>query len=99
MKDRFGQDVLVCWAEHELEWVDAANTLEITERRAAFHEIAALSGRSYEAVRRFAYSMRERDRRHAKAWVEKKKLAAPTNNSLPPSELRQPTRAQLMGCR
>lgn len=99
MKDRFGQDIYVYWAEHEIEWINAANTLDRQERRKAFSDIASMSSRSYEAVVRFASYLRERDARQAKEWAEKQRLKKPANVSLPPSELKPPTRAQLMGAR
>lgn len=98
MKDRYGHDIRIFWAEHEIEWVSAANTLDFLDRRAAFKDIASMSGRSYEAVRRFASDQRARDARQAKAWAEKKKLVS-TNAPLAPTAIKPPSMARLMGCR
>lgn len=100
MIDRYGKPINVAWPEHHLEWVRAALTLDFKERQAAFHDIAEMTGRGIEAVRGCVKAVRDRDRRQAIAYAHKKALRTATPAlPFPPSTIRPPTMAQLMGCR
>lgn len=54
MIDRFGDQVRVGFAPHEILWIKAALTLVYHERPAAYRDIAAMSGRSIPVIRRKA---------------------------------------------
>ena len=54
MIDRFGDQVRVGFAPHEILWIKAALTLVYHERPAAYRDIAAMSGRSLPVIRRKA---------------------------------------------
>ena len=101
MKDRFGRTIYMGWAEHELLWIEAALTLPRDERTAAFKDIGEITGRTIQAIRFQARRIRARDRRHAAAAVvvKKQRIKTPPHWALGPSQLRQPSMAQLMGCR
>lgn len=99
MIDRYGHRIAVGWPEHHLEWIRAALTLDMKAKKAAFHDIAEMTGRGFKAVRARAYCINALDRRHAAAHLRRTVMRLPTAWSLPPSELRQPTKQQLMGCR
>lgn len=99
MIDRYGHRVAVGWPEHHLEWIKAALSLDMKARQEAFHDIAEMTGRGFKAVRARAYCINALERRHAAAHQRRAVMRLPTGRSLPPSELRQPTMAQLMGCR
>lgn len=99
MKDRFGQSILIGWADHEIEWVEAANTLCREQRKLAYRDIAELTGRTVEAVRRYASHLRWRDVRQVRAI--RKRLPAPPQKPIayPPSQIAPPSKSRLMGCR
>jgi hypothetical protein len=98
MMTRFGQkNIFVGWAHHELIWVEAALTLDLAERRKAFHDIAALTTRSVDQVRGKARQLRDQKRRAAMA--QRTVMRLPAHWQLGPSQLKQPTKLQLMGCR
>lgn len=99
MIDRYGKKVSIYWAEHELEWVRAAMTLPFRERQEAYRDISAMTTRPLQAVRDRATTIKTQEKRYA-ARMEKR-VSAPSvpKVCLPPSQLRPPTMAQLMGCR
>ena len=100
MKDRFGRTIYMGWAEHELLWIEAALTLSRNDRTAAFNDVAEMTGRTMRAIRFQAQRIRKRDEKHAAAVaVKKQRVQTPAHWMLGPSQLRQPTKAQLMGCR
>lgn len=99
MIDRFGQKISVYWAEHELLWVRAALTLDFKERQNAYRDIAFLTTRTLDQVRRRAKYIKDQDRRQAQAATLHNVTRALAVAQLPPSQLRAPTMAQLMGCR
>lgn len=105
MIDRHGNIIRVAWAKHEMEWLHAAVTLPLIQRMAAFHDISDLTGRSFRQVQSQASRLRCK-----LVWAAlpveatARRIMAPIYNyrTAPkalPSDLRQPTRAQLMGCR
>lgn len=51
MIDRFGKPIRVGYSLTELIWIEAALSLDKIERRAAFHDIACLTGRSYKSIK------------------------------------------------
>jgi len=94
--------IRISWALHELLWLEAAMSLNVTERDAAFHDIAGMTGRTYSAVRTKAYDhfadildaramLRDMARRSAGRGREA--------IALKPSCIAPPTRARLMGAR
>lgn len=104
MIDRFGKPIYVGWQEHEMIWLDVAISLCRKERNAAFREIAEMSGRRVESVRVMAYAhMARRLRDSEMASRSRTVLVAPHREQHRPrimeSELRGPTRSQLMGAR
>lgn len=94
MIDRWGNPIRVAWAAHELLWIEAALSLPMIERTEAFKDIAGLSGRDLEQVRRMAVTIRSAHRRAQEAMEQPVKPVP-----LAPSALRPPTLAQLMGGR
>lgn len=104
MISRYGQPIRVYWADFEVEWIEAANTLDRAERLSAIRDISSMTGRPYEQVRDFAARRREQEWRQRAALQRRpaqRKLVMhlPREWTLPPSELRQPTKKQLMAGR
>ena len=64
-----GRSVRVGWAVHEEIWVRAANTLRGAERKAAYEDIAALTGRGVWSVEWKGAYLRRLDRDAAKALL------------------------------
>lgn len=60
--DRFGKPVFVAWADYQLLWIEAAISLDRPPRMAAFLDIAALTGRSLQAVKTKAREIRARQK-------------------------------------
>jgi hypothetical protein len=58
MIDRWGNTVIIGWAEHELIWVRAAIRLGQTERSEAFRDIASMTGRAERTIRAMATKIR-----------------------------------------
>lgn len=62
MKDRWGDEIRVGWADHETLWIKAALSLgSKAERQEAYKSIAEMSGRSLESVIGFAMRTRMAD--------------------------------------
>lgn len=105
MIDRFGNIVRVAWAKHEMEWLRAAVTLPLAQRMSAFHDISDLTGRSFRQVRSQAGKLRCKLAWNAEVVESQaRRVMAPIYIHYPkpkalPSDLRQPTRERLMGCR
>lgn len=106
MIDRHGKPISVAYAEHELIWIRAAIRLPRDDRTEAFQDIAAMTGRTEFHIRAKATEIRAKQR----ATSEMLSHAKPRRSLVPfratfhppralPSDLRQPSRAQLMGCR
>lgn len=105
MFDRWGNKVIVGWAHHEIVWVEAALCLPPAQQIDAYLDIGELTGRGAQAVRRMAQHILDR-RRLAESIKEAERQAvrdaARVRHYVPvvmPSELRRPTKAQLMGRR
>lgn len=104
MIDRFGKTINIAWSEHEALWVEAAMSLPPDQRAAAYRDISELTGRTRDQI--WAKAAKIRDA----AWGEPE-IKAPVAIWRPfvrgeyrrpaalPSELRQPSKAQLMGAR
>jgi 2-polyprenyl-6-methoxyphenol hydroxylase-like FAD-dependent oxidoreductase len=103
MIDRFGDPIRVGWPEYQILWLRAALDLPKPERAAAFQDIADMTGRTLSAVRDRAYleawRMRERAERCRRPMVPARAFPCPQRSRFIPSELKQPTKAQLMGAR
>lgn len=107
MIDRHGNKVYVGWSRHEMLWLRAAISLPQAERMAAFRDISDLTGRPLSAIQDKATRVRQQDRLVAASRLvpaEPRRVVIPYRAAtrgprLMPSQLRQPTRAQLMGCR
>ncbi len=107
MLDRHGQYIQVGYSEVEIEWLKAANTLDGPERASAFRDIASMSGRSFSQVQAKANDMRRQDIElkakilaHSYEWrLNASVLTARSNLGRKPSELRQPSKAELMAGR
>jgi len=99
MIDRFNNRVSVAWSEYELEWLRAALTLDKRERCAAYRDIASMSGRGLEAVRRAASTIRTTDARQKAAAERKVKMRLPAQWKALPSFIAPPSKARLMGAR
>lgn len=108
MKDRWGNQIQVGWAEHEILWVKAAIKLPRDERIEAFQDIAAMTGRTEFAVRDKAMVIRAKQRDDAAILAAQtpRRLFVATKHTrygpkpiLMPSHLRPPSKAKLMGCR
>ena len=63
------------WADHELIWLEAANTLPRAERYEALQDIASMSGRSFGAVYQQAYRMRTTQEALAKLRLNQRRVA------------------------
>ena len=98
MIDRFGRRISVGWPEHHLEWIRAALTLDWKERQEAYRDISELTGRGIKAVRDRAKVMKDMEKRHLLA-AQRRVMRLPAWWSLPPSQLRKPSMAQLMAGR
>jgi hypothetical protein len=98
MIDCFGHKINVGWAEHEDLWLEAANTLDRHERRAALKDIAEVTGRSYVRVSDRANRMREREKRRLIA-SQRRVMRLPAHWSLGPSAIAAPSRERLMAGR
>ncbi len=61
MLDRFGRTICVGWHPHEDLWVRAAMTLSPAEKRAAYADISAMTGRTYDGIVKRATSLRKYD--------------------------------------
>lgn len=57
MHDRWGQTIIVAFAEHEIEWLKAANTLPRAERLSAFADIVSMTGRTLSSIKAKAYAL------------------------------------------
>lgn len=97
MIDHWGNSIRVGWAAHELVWVEAALSLPTQDRREAYKDIASMSGRSYDAIRRMAVQLRAAQRRALEAMQRPVRVRLPA--TLPPTTIKPPTLAQLMGRR
>lgn len=98
---RFGYEVVVAWAPHEILWVEAAITLPLEERNEAFGDICAMSGRSFGSVRAQGYHIAYKKRKAVAIETEIAACRAVVRQPappLPPSTI-VPTRAQLMAGR
>lgn len=107
MIDHAGEDILVGWPDHHLVWIEAALTLALKERLAAYQDISDLTGRTFTAVRQKGYWLAE------KRQAEQARIAAATSRrilvvdrgrgpnrlKLAPSQLTPVSKARLMGCR
>lgn len=90
-----GRKICVGWADHEIIWLRAA--IEAGMRRQDVHDIAALSGRSANAIRDMAYKLRVKDRAAELQTRKAERIAA--KNEVPilaPSRIALPTMAQRM---
>lgn len=101
MIDRFGNKITVYWAPHELLWVEAALTLPYRQRQEAYHDIAAITTRSVDNVRAKAHQIKHKAKLDAlrAAQTRRTVMRLPDSWKLPPSTLKPPTMAQLMGGR
>ena len=93
MLDRFGDPIRVGWAEYELLYLQAAMTLTRTERLEAFFDIAAMTGRTFIAVRQRAYALQAARLRPSEPRVVMVPGPAPFG---PVPAFRGPTKAQMM---
>lgn len=95
MIDQFGNKIRIGWAAHETLWVEAAMTLPRSERKAAFYDIAEMTGRSFCAIQSRAEKLAadERDRKIREMIAERARFTA---SVIPSSGIRPLTRAQLM---
>ncbi len=50
MIDRWGNSVRVGWAAHEILWLEAAMSLPVLDRPAAYKDISELTGRSLHSA-------------------------------------------------
>jgi hypothetical protein len=94
--DRYGNKIQLGWAAHELLWVEAAMTLFVEERPDAFRDIAAMSGRSYSAVRTKAYGLALQRRRDAAIDAAIAKRRRKAGVYLDPSMIAWPTASEKM---
>lgn len=109
--DRWGKPLILGWWPHELIWIDAALCLPSSEYRAALRDIGDLTGRGIRAVEQKAHSIVVARRKEAAKEEARQVLVAErcqpvtgparplTMADLPPSTIRRPTKAQLMGGR
>lgn len=98
MIDRYGNRIHVGWAEHEILWLRAAICLERQERLNAYRDISAMTGRTIESVRAQAakiYPFPLSGSRTALV-ICPRPMRRPTPFV---SEIKPPTKLQLMGCR
>ena len=106
MIDRFGNEVLVAWADHEVIWIEAALTLPIHKRKDAFRDIAYMCARTFQSVERKAYAIRraqiERHRARVKAGIQTRGIITRSyveRRAALPSMIAQPSRERLMAGR
>lgn len=52
--DRWGQSIRVGWSQHELLWVKAALSMDVPDRAEAFQQIALMTKRPLDSVRKQA---------------------------------------------
>jgi len=96
MLDRFGRVIRIGWSEHELLWVEAANTLERPLLYAALRDIADMTGRSYAAVLAKAKYMRYAAK---EAGLQKQRKADQDLLFVPVPALQGPSKELLMSGR
>jgi hypothetical protein len=109
MLDRFGDRIRVGWSAHEFLWVEAALSLPPEKQTDAWLDIAEMTGRGAVAVRamankilarrRLTEEFQEADRRAIRSTVVGAAARYLRRPVTLPSDLRQPTKAQLMGAR
>jgi hypothetical protein len=97
--DRFGNRVSVAWPEHHLIMIEAALTLPFQERQDAFRDIAEITTRTLPQVRNRAYEISRQAQRQSQAHKRRVVMRLPAHWQLGPSQLKQPTKLQLMGRR
>ncbi len=61
-----GKEIRVGWAEHEILWLQAANSLCGKEREDALQQIASLAGRGLQATISKARNLRKQEREDAR---------------------------------
>lgn len=108
MLNRWGEHICVGWLPHEILWVEAAITLKTEARLNAFRDIADMRCCLVETVQKKATEVRNRIRQERaaadqRAVFDRRPILAARATSLPPrlmpSDLKQPTQAQLTGTR
>lgn len=91
--------IRIGWALHELLWLEAAMSLNVSEREAAFHDIASMTGRAFSAVRTKAYD-HFADILDARAFLrDMARKRGRAVAALNPSCIAPPSRSRLMGSR
>lgn len=100
MIDRFGRRIQVGWLAWEVEYLLAAITLPKRERRAAFEDIASMTGRKFAAIQFQAHKYAVA----AEAVARRERLGGDSAPPpvppavLPPSQLNTSARMMALRC-
>ncbi len=99
MIDRYGNRVAVSWSQTEMIWLEAAMSLATrAERKEAYRDISAMSGRPVSSVERMAWRLamlkRDEDLKRLRLSPRQVKRVEP----LPPSQIK-PSLAMMMAGR
>lgn len=85
MMDRFGDPIVIGWADHQLVWLEAAFSLPRADRALALNDVADLTGRSFAQCYWKCLEIGRQKAKHARrtalvafaqAHAEKRELAA-----------------------
>jgi hypothetical protein len=101
---RWGKRIFAGWWDHEILMIEAANTLPACEYKSALRDIADITARGIRAVEQKGYRMMvDAKTASIKEAARRITVAAPARSltmaDLPPSTIRGPSMAQLMGGR
>lgn len=99
MIDAHGNPIQLAWSPVEIIWLEASITLPtLKERMDAYKDIAAMTGRTFSAIKAKALRMQyDRDEAELNSRYGVVSLTQPCYPRAPyVSGLRQPTKAQLM---
>lgn len=69
MTDRHGRPIRIGRDPREDIWVNAARTLTLQERMAAFQDISSLTGRSVKSITARAALLAAQERRENREWL------------------------------
>lgn len=70
MLDPAGNEIRIGWSETEMLWLRAASSLCLKDREEAWQDLAGLTGRTVNCLRRQARLLAAQDRKIAKAVLE-----------------------------
>ncbi len=99
MIDRFGKRVAVSWSEVEMIWLEAAMSLETrAERKEAYRDISAMSGRPVLSIERMAWRVAMLKRDEAIRRMREQPRQVKRTEAMAPSQIK-PSLAMMMAGR